>query len=166
MSPPAPKVRVGVGAFILASSPPQSPENPSFLLGRRINTHGAGAWATPGGHLEFGESPETCAAREILEETGLKVRDVRFLTATNDFMPSEDRHYVTLFVTCVRENEGDEPRVLEPEKCEAWEWVDWGDLLRWVELEAGSGTGIVEKKMFTPLLNLVRQRPGVRPGNG
>jgi 8-oxo-dGTP diphosphatase len=53
----------------------------------------------PGGHLEHGESFAACAAREALEETGLEVGDVRFLTATNDVM-EEGSHYVTVYVTC------------------------------------------------------------------
>lgn len=162
MSSEAPKVRVGVGAFILEASSQQSLENPRFLIGKRINSHGAGTWATPGGHLEFGETPEICAAREVLEETGLKVTNFRFLTATNDLMPADNKHYITLFVVCVRENDREEPRVLEPHKCEAWEWASWEDLLRWVKQEAEAQSGVVEKKLFTPLLNLVRQRPGVK----
>ncbi|KAL8804021.1 MAG: hypothetical protein Q9182_002812 [Xanthomendoza sp. 2 TL-2023] len=165
MSSEAPKVRVGVGAFILESTSQQSLQNPRFLIGKRINAHGAGAWATPGGHLEFGETPESCAAREVLEETGLKVTNVEFLTATNDFMPNDNKHYITLFVVCVRENDGEEPQIMEPDKCEAWEWASWEDLLKWVKQEAEAQGGAVEKKLFAPFLNLIRQRPGVKPGN-
>ena len=97
------------------------------------------------------------------------MKDVRFLTATNDFMPADNKHYVTLFMVCRREDEGDEPRVLETEKCERWEWVSWEELVRWVELEEeerkGSEGGKGGRKLFAPLLNLVRQRPGVRPGD-
>jgi len=59
-----------------------------------------GTWALPGGHLEFNESIEACAEREVLEETGLNVGHFRFLTATNDIMLAEGKHYVTLFVGC------------------------------------------------------------------
>ena len=52
----------------------------------------------PGGHLEYSESFAACAAREALEETGLDVGDIKFLTATNDIM--EGKHYVTIYVTC------------------------------------------------------------------
>ncbi|KAL8798835.1 MAG: hypothetical protein Q9200_007687 [Gallowayella weberi] len=166
MPPEAPKVRVGVGVFVLESTSQQSLQNPRFLIGKRINAHGAGAWATPGGHLEFGETPEMCAAREVLEETGLKVTNVKFLTATNDFMPNDNKHYITLFMVGVRENDGEEPQILEAHKCEAWEWASWEDLLRWVKQEAEAQGGVVEKKLFTPFLNLIRQRPGVKPGNG
>ena len=56
----------------------------------------------PGGHLDFGESFERCAVREVLEETGLSVNadSIQFLTATNDIMTSENKHYITIFVRC------------------------------------------------------------------
>jgi ADP-ribose pyrophosphatase YjhB (NUDIX family) len=51
--------------------------------------------------------------REVLEETGLQVKgdSVRFLTATNDIMLSEHKHYVTIFMTCQSESENLEPKV-------------------------------------------------------
>ena len=59
-----------------------------------------GTYAFPGGHLEFGESFEECAVREIMEEAGLAIGNVRFLTATNDVMVSENKHYITIFMGC------------------------------------------------------------------
>jgi ADP-ribose pyrophosphatase YjhB (NUDIX family) len=40
------------------------------LLGQRRGSHGAGDYAAPGGHLEYGESFETAVRREVREETG------------------------------------------------------------------------------------------------
>lgn len=158
-----PNVRVGVGAFVLKSSQ-ESPQNPRFLIGKRINSHGSGTYALPGGHLEFGETPEECAGRELLEETGLKASNFRFLTATNDVMPADGKHYITLFMVCVRDNDTDLPQVLEPEKCEGWQWVSWEEFLTWVNRECGAQPDeVLERKLFIPLLNLVQQRPGVTP---
>ena len=60
----------------------------------------SGTWALPGGHLELNESFETCTEREILEETNLKVQDIRFLTVTNDIMKDEGKHYITVVMGC------------------------------------------------------------------
>lgn len=78
-----------------------------------VNTlyHFVDTWALPGGHLEFGESFETCSKREILEETGLKIRGVRFLTAMNSVFEAEGKHYVTIFMAAVLSNDSDQPEV-------------------------------------------------------
>ena len=161
MLPMPPHVQVGVGVFVLEGN---AQENPRFLMAKRKNSHGAGTYSILGGHLEFGEDLETCAAREVLEESGLRVTNVRFLTAINSYMPTENKHYITIFMSCVRESGEAKPEVLEPDRQEAWEWVGWQDLLRWSgkESEAGkSDTG--ERRLFQPLLDLLQQRPGVVP---
>ncbi len=68
------------------------------LLVRRKGAHGAGTWSTPGGHLEFGESPETCAIRETREEVGVTASDPKFLAITNDVFESEGKHYITIWM--------------------------------------------------------------------
>lgn len=85
------------------------------------------------------------------EETGLQVRDVEFLTATNDIMEGEGRHYVTVFMTCARADGAAEARTMEPEKCEGWKWMAWGELRGMVERGE-------EGRLFVPLVNLVRER--------
>jgi 8-oxo-dGTP diphosphatase len=42
-----------------------------ILILKRADGAAPGAWYTPGGSLDPGESPEQCARRELLEETGL-----------------------------------------------------------------------------------------------
>jgi 8-oxo-dGTP diphosphatase len=95
------------------------------LLGRRKGSHGAGQWACPGGHLEAGEMVEACARREVAEETGLALGPVVPAPYTNDIFADERLHYVTLFVT--GEATG-EPRIMEPDKCESWQWFGWDRL--------------------------------------
>lgn len=50
--------------------------------GRWLMIHRNGRWDLPKGHLEAGESIETCAAREVEEETGVACEVVRPLCAT------------------------------------------------------------------------------------
>ena len=94
------------------------------LLGRRRNAHGEGTWAFPGGHLEFGESIGACARREVREETGLEITNIRYGTFTNDVFEPEGKHYVTLFV--VADRQSGSPELREPEKCDTWQWFEWG----------------------------------------
>ena len=57
-----------------------------------------GMWSTPGGHLDFGESPAECAARETREETGVAIRNIEFVAVTNDVLPDTRRHYITVWM--------------------------------------------------------------------
>ncbi|BBO67574.1 hypothetical protein DSCA_15040 [Desulfosarcina alkanivorans] len=100
--------------------------NGRVLLGKRKNAHGAGTWQFPGGHLEYGESIEDCARRELFEETGLAVVSMRRGPYTNDFFEDEQKHYVTLFVVADRTT--GEACLKEPDKCDGWEWFPWSDL--------------------------------------
>lgn len=62
-----------------------------------------GLWSTPGGHLDFGETPEAAAARETLEETGVRVRDVHFIGVSNDVFGEPTRHYLTVWFRAAAE---------------------------------------------------------------
>lgn len=44
-----------------------------LLLVRRARPPAAGRWSLPGGRIELGETPEQALAREVAEETGLRV---------------------------------------------------------------------------------------------
>ena len=68
------------------------------LLMKRKGPHGTGTWSTPGGHLDFGETPEQCAAREAKEEVGMDVTDIRFRAVTNDVFDATGRHYITIWM--------------------------------------------------------------------
>ena len=53
-----------------------------------------GRWAFPGGFMNMDESAEQCAQRELMEETGMKVDKMAFLTtiATSDGFTDELIH--------------------------------------------------------------------------
>ncbi len=116
------KKRVGVGFGVMLLR-----EN-KVLLGKRHNDpekassllHGEGTWTLPGGKLDFGESFEDGAYREVLEETGIKINKekLQFVSISNDVV--EDAHFVTLGFLC-REFEGD-PKVMEPDEITEWRW--------------------------------------------
>lgn len=57
-----------------------------------------GFWSTPGGHLDFGETLQACAARETFEETGVTVSNVEFVAITNDVLADVGKHYVTVWM--------------------------------------------------------------------
>lgn len=109
--------RVGIGIIVVKEN--------CVLLGKRKGSHGSGDWAFPGGHLEFLETPEECVYRELFEETGIKASFTYPGPWTNDVFDKE-KHYITLFMV-VTEFVG-EPKVLEPHKCEGWEWFEWDSL--------------------------------------
>ncbi|MDO8598680.1 MAG: NUDIX domain-containing protein [bacterium] len=105
--------RVGIGVMVFRAG--------KVLLGYRIGAHGAGTYAWPGGHLEYMESFEECAKREVREEAGIEITNVRFLRLMNlkIFAP---KHYVDIGLAA--DWVSGEPCVLEPEKCTGWEWCD------------------------------------------
>jgi 8-oxo-dGTP diphosphatase len=111
---------VGMGVLVMRRG--------RVLLGRRRGSHGDGYYAAPGGHIEFGESFEQAARREVREETGLEIADLKLLSVGNYVFKREDgeRHYIDVDFVC--EAPAGEPELAEPEKCDGWDWYDLDDL--------------------------------------
>ncbi|TSA45924.1 NUDIX domain-containing protein [bacterium] len=101
---------IGINVFVIKDS--------QLLLGKRKGACGAGTWGLPGGHLETGEAMEGAGIRELLEETGLKAKNLAFSNIVNS--KSREKHYIQIgFVA--QDFEG-EPAVKEPDRCEEWKW--------------------------------------------
>ncbi len=113
-----------------------------LLLGKRPDSHGDTVWQFPGGHLEIGESVMQCAVREVREETGLDVTGMKHAGYTDELVSIADRHYVTLYVSA--NYVSGEARVLEPEKCQCWQWFHYNEL---------------PVPLFEPIINLLKQTP-------
>ncbi|KAF9884084.1 Nudix hydrolase 15, mitochondrial [Aspergillus nanangensis] len=153
--------RLGVAVFVFN-------DRGEFILGKRQGSHGSGTWALPGGHLEFGESFEGCASREVLEETNLTVHNIKYLTATNDVMEAENKHYVTIFVGCHLADQSQQPQIMEPDKCAKWEWASLDKVRSDVKAhlaaeEDGTLNDFQGRRMFIPVLNLFTQRGDLLP---
>ena len=69
-----------------------------------IRTHKwSNLWGIPGGKIKWGEAATDALHREILEETGLAVRDVQFVLVQDCIHSKEfyrDAHFVLLNYTC------------------------------------------------------------------
>jgi 8-oxo-dGTP diphosphatase len=123
------KPKVGVACFIFKDG--------KFLIGLRKGSHGEDSWSIPGGHLEFGESFEQTAYREVLEETGLKVQNIRFGALTNDIFKNDNKHYVSIWM--VSDYAGGKEKITEPDRYVSMRWVSFDELpsplfLPWVQL--------------------------------
>jgi len=112
--------RVGVGVGILLL------RNNMVLLGKRHDDpekassllNGAGKWTMPGGKLNFRESFEEAAEREVLEETGIKLKSLKVIGINNDMV--ETAHFITIGL--VSEGFEGEAKVMEPDEITEWRW--------------------------------------------
>lgn len=113
-----PSANVGVAVMVTHQN--------KLLLMRRANSHGAGTWAMPGGHIDYGETPEAAAVREVREETGVTIADCAFRGISNDIFEAEHKHYITLWF--VARYVAGEPRLNAPDEMSDVGWFDWEQL--------------------------------------
>ena len=119
-----PKVGIGVGVVVIKEG--------KILLGLRHSDpekadselHGEGTWTMPGGKIEFGEDPHQTAVREVLEETGMRIKPSHLISVSSEKVP--DAHFITLGFLC--EHFEGEPKVMEPDEIVEWRWFPLNEI--------------------------------------
>jgi 8-oxo-dGTP pyrophosphatase MutT (NUDIX family) len=94
-----------------------------LLMGRRRDN---GKWTEPGGHLDSGESPLMGAARELLEETGIKADPHDFDHLASKLVKKPDGSQILVHAYLLHQDvrlpttmKGD-----PDEEVQRWHWVD------------------------------------------
>jgi len=102
-------------------------DNKVLMIKRKDNDK----WSLPGGTLEFDETMDECAIREIKEETGLDVFNLRFLKLYNDpktvvqYLDGEvRREFTALYVASFKDS-----NVLLDSESKEFCWVNIDELL-------------------------------------
>jgi 8-oxo-dGTP diphosphatase len=106
----SPRPKVGVGVMLMKDG--------LVLLGRRRGAHGASTYGWCGGHVEFGETLEDAARREVLEETGIVAGDLTFLCVSN--IVQYGKHYLDVEFLCT--DFSGTPSIREQDRVEDWSW--------------------------------------------
>jgi len=71
-----------------------------LLLVKRAKEPFAGSWALPGGFMEWGENAEQAVAREVHEETSVRVRPVKMSGVYSDPARDPERQPVAVAFLC------------------------------------------------------------------
>ena len=92
-----------------------------LLMSQRIWVHWDWSRQTPWWHLEVWEDVYDCARREVKEEIGIAIKNLKQWPYSNHTFPWQ-KHYITLRV--IAEYDDWEIINLEPHKSSEWEWFD------------------------------------------
>lgn len=117
------------------------------LLGYQTRSYEEPCWAFPGGKVDDEETINQAVIREVKEECGLEVSEIEFITFFEDIF--QDTTHVISLVVKVNNFQG-QPKVLEPEKCQKWEWFDVDDI---PENKTENLSRLIDSKSWKDLLN-------------
>ncbi|MDP4183553.1 MAG: NUDIX domain-containing protein [Bacteroidota bacterium] len=101
-------------------------------------------YVIPGGHIETGERMEEALRREIKEETGLSIYDIRLIglqecISSNKF--HTDKHFIFIDYTC----RTDSKEVLLNDEAQEFIWIKLEDAYK---LNLGGYTGLLIKELI------------------
>lgn len=110
----------GVGAGLVIQ------RDGKVLLYKRENPPEAGHWSIVGGKVDHMEAAASAAKREAEEETGLSIGNIRLLCVSEQIIPSDGQHWLSL-IYLTDDVRGD-ARLMEPEKLSEMGWFDLSEL--------------------------------------
>jgi 8-oxo-dGTP diphosphatase len=84
-------------------------------------------YAVPGGHWESGETLAEAVMRETLEEAGVKVQNLQFISLYEFFNPEKGKSYATIGFSGILLS--GTPTVMEPDRKSNWAWFSPSDAL-------------------------------------
>lgn len=119
-----PKVRGGVRVMLYRDGKILLSLRNSDPAKAQSSLRGEGTWTMPGGKLEFGETIEEGAKREVLEETGIILNEVKVMCLNTE--KNQHAHYITVGTYC--DNFSGEAELKEPEEIVDWQWFDLNNL--------------------------------------
>jgi ADP-ribose pyrophosphatase len=135
----------------------ESGETTVVLLRQFRYAAGGAMWEVPAGKLEAGESPESCARRELEEEAGVRTRDLRRLTTIHT-TPGFTDEVIHLFLALGLE--GGEMRH------ESTEFIERHEISLPRALEMVASGEITDAKTICTLLYAASFDLDVSPGGG
>lgn len=86
-----------------------------------------GTWEAPGGSINFGETMKDAIKREIKEEYDIEIEIYKQCNAEDHFIPEERQHWIATTFWAVLVS-GEQPKIMEPHKCDAIGWFDLDSL--------------------------------------
>ncbi|POO57256.1 NUDIX domain-containing protein [Agrobacterium rosae] len=92
------------------------------LLYKRVKPPEAGHWSIVGGKVDHMEPAAAAAKREAEEETGLTIGDISFLCISEQIIPADGQHWLSLIY--VADDIKGEPSLTEPDKLSDMGWFD------------------------------------------
>ncbi len=111
--------------------------------GRILVCRGIGdkVWEFPGGRLHTGEDPIAGIAREIKEELGIDIKEIKPFYVGPSFHYKSNMHQVFVAYTCTYDGS---PLVIDPSEIEEFKWVTRGELKTLPMFEDGGSKGTVQ----------------------
>jgi mutator protein MutT len=118
------KVGAGLGVILIKDG--------KILLGKRHPNpdkadsafRSAGEWCLPGGKLDWGETFEEGAIREVKEETAIEIRNPKVISVHN--FKNQYAHFMTVGLIA-KEWKG-QACVMEPDEITQWQWFSLKNL--------------------------------------
>jgi 8-oxo-dGTP diphosphatase len=67
-----------------------------ILLGEDLTKGGEPLYGVPGGHWETNETLSEAVKREVLEEAGIEIQNLKLISVYDFFRPDKNKRYVTI----------------------------------------------------------------------